>query len=609
MDILDFATIRVTDEARDLAKNFILKVNDNLTDTSLLVRIDATHSGYINNNKVYYVAEKMRKSTCTWLEPYGKPVLKHHDKGGDPVGRIINATYMPIINDSEDDLINKPDGFIQLLARISEKETIQQLADGRLQTVSIGASTKEAWCNICDQDLANEGICSHTRGKRYARDEDEVQLFECFWRLGLLEYKECSFVNVPADEYAQVIGLEFSPTVAQMAEVDFFVEAGGKQITLQDYLEGDSITLPDSDSKENINMADPKKSKKVASAEDTTVQGSETPTKVDKETDAKDKKQLSDTDKGKQVDDDTNKDNPDDKTDSDDEETFSLSADELSEEELADMKLLDSELDAELDELASADSTFADAKLSTSARKKLKGSSFCGPNRSFPVPDCAHVTAARRLIGRAKVSDSTKKKILACVSRKANSLGCGSSSNDAVVQEALADKLTLVTEQLQLSEKLLKVAKDEIIQLEGERDRLIEENSKLHARSHKDNAEEVLRLKLALKKPDVKTLLDAEDEEKEAIEKEFLDKLIQRTPQSIEDTLADLRLEHDAFDGDKGSNTLESVESPGLASDSGTDDDDAEGTDNNFKEVLLNPDQQEVNYLLCESSELRTSDR
>lgn len=31
-----------------------------------------------------------------------------------------------------------------------------------------------------------------------------------------------------------------------------------------------------------------------------------------------------------------------------------------------------------------------DAKLSTSQRKKLKGSSFCGPNRSFPVPDCAH---------------------------------------------------------------------------------------------------------------------------------------------------------------------------------------------------------------------------
>ncbi|MHA2062783.1 MAG: hypothetical protein ACXABY_00140 [Candidatus Thorarchaeota archaeon] len=66
-----------------------------------------------------------------------------------------------------------------------------------------------------------------------------------------------------------------------------------------------------------------------------------------------------------------------------------------------------------------------DAKLSTKKRKSLKGSTFCGPGRSFPVPDCAHVTAARRLIGRAKVSSSTKSKILSCVSRKAKQMGCG----------------------------------------------------------------------------------------------------------------------------------------------------------------------------------------
>jgi len=53
-----------------------------------------------------------------------------------------------------------------------------------------------------------------------------------------------------------------------------------------------------------------------------------------------------------------------------------------------------------------------DAKLSTAQRKKLSGSTFCGPGRSFPVPDCAHVTAARRLIGRAKVGSATKSKIL-----------------------------------------------------------------------------------------------------------------------------------------------------------------------------------------------------
>lgn len=73
-----------------------------------------------------------------------------------------------------------------------------------------------------------------------------------------------------------------------------------------------------------------------------------------------------------------------------------------------------------------------DAKLSTEKRNSLKGGSFCGPGRSFPVPDCAHVTAARRLIGRAKVSSATKAKILACVSRKASALGCETKSKDSL---------------------------------------------------------------------------------------------------------------------------------------------------------------------------------
>ena len=63
------------------------------------------------------------------------------------------------------------------------------------------------------------------------------------------------------------------------------------------------------------------------------------------------------------------------------------------------------------------------SKLSSKQRKALSASKFCGPKRSFPVPDCSHVTAARRLIGRYK-GPGSKDAILACVSKKANSLGC-----------------------------------------------------------------------------------------------------------------------------------------------------------------------------------------
>lgn len=70
-----------------------------------------------------------------------------------------------------------------------------------------------------------------------------------------------------------------------------------------------------------------------------------------------------------------------------------------------------------------------DAKLTTAQRKKLRASQFCGPGRSFPVPDCAHYTAALRLLGRAKVSESTRAKIRACVMRKGESLNCKTADN------------------------------------------------------------------------------------------------------------------------------------------------------------------------------------
>ena len=42
------------------------------------------------------------------------------------------------------------------------------------------------------------------------------------------------------------------------------------------------------------------------------------------------------------------------------------------------------------------------SRLSSAERKKLKASQFCGPDRSFPVNDCDHVIAARRMIDRYK---------------------------------------------------------------------------------------------------------------------------------------------------------------------------------------------------------------
>lgn len=85
-------------------------------------------------------------------------------------------------------------------------------------------------------------------------------------------------------------------------------------------------------------------------------------------------------------------------------------------------------------------------KLTTKDRKKLKKSQFCGPGRSFPVNDCAHYTAALRLLNRSKYSSSTKAKIRACVNRKGKAMGCGGSkkaksnleASDITIEEVIS---------------------------------------------------------------------------------------------------------------------------------------------------------------------------
>jgi len=79
-----------------------------------------------------------------------------------------------------------------------------------------------------------------------------------------------------------------------------------------------------------------------------------------------------------------------------------------------------------------------DAKLSTGARKKLPGSAFCGPNRSFPVHDCAHYTAALRLLSRYK-GPGSKSKIRSCIMRKGKSLGCGAKDDENKLLEEIME--------------------------------------------------------------------------------------------------------------------------------------------------------------------------
>lgn len=95
----------------------------------------------------------------------------------------------------------------------------------------------------------------------------------------------------------------------------------------------------------------------------------------------------------------------------------------------------------------STNKTPSEVTLSAKQRKKLSSSTFCGPNRSFPVPDCNHVRAGLSLLGRYK-GPGDKARIRACIYRKAKSLKCfkGDGGKEFAGLDVLQELLNLYNE-------------------------------------------------------------------------------------------------------------------------------------------------------------------
>jgi len=157
---------------------------------SLIKPIEAIHA-ITTSNYTTYTANELRKSVNSWLTPYNKPVLTHHEsRKGEPIGRVQEASF--ISNTKNGRPAHK------LIVEITDPEAIQKIEDGRYSTVSVGGSADKAICSICETDWVSEGWCSHSPGSEY---EDQVAhlIFK------ELDFKEVSFVNVPADEFAGII--------------------------------------------------------------------------------------------------------------------------------------------------------------------------------------------------------------------------------------------------------------------------------------------------------------------------------------------------------------------------------------------------------------------
>lgn len=420
----------------------------------LILEMEATHAGLPLNNPRFYIPARMQKGTDSIS--IGKSPMKimaHHNINSIPIGKTLNREYIETI---PQDLIGNPDvlvlsnpnasmkdqlramrnlkrsgvtdregyrglGHIKLQIEVSEDEAVKAVEDGRLDSISTNFdSPGEIYCSICGQNLAVDGYCEHERGELYFADgmeEDGDMQFECQYIPGVHDYLEASLVTLRGDPLAvfELVDtknkdkcetvLLSSPDEVQSSRSTFQFKDSVEEDDMK--INGKEVTLSDAEQKvfdEIKKLREEMKDEEVYALMQKVVK-----------TMASDSF-ISDV-KEAEIDEETSLLYAIEDIESSEEE---INADEVCEE-------MRKELVAMKDEGIITEEEFeaADAKLSSEKRKNLSKSTFCGPDRSFPVPDCAHVTAARRLIGRYK-GPGSKATILACVNRKAKALGCDS---------------------------------------------------------------------------------------------------------------------------------------------------------------------------------------
>lgn len=184
----------------------------------LLTEAQVTHAGIVNANYGYYKAEKLEDSVPTWLTPFNKPVLAHHNMANDAIGTVVGSFYksniptiIPKVKNSiyESDYTYRGLGYIQNLLNIGDAAAADKVLDGRYNTMSVHGDNDEMTCSICNQEWVNDGKCYHRFGDTYENErtgEEEL----CFWKAGNFIWSEVSFVNEPADPFAQIINKELT---------------------------------------------------------------------------------------------------------------------------------------------------------------------------------------------------------------------------------------------------------------------------------------------------------------------------------------------------------------------------------------------------------------
>ena len=219
---------------------------DSSIPSQLKVWIVASHSDMPINMRLYK-RDEMLKALKSWVYPYQRPVLRHHNTHTDAIGRVVDATYIGAeewevkvkeITGKDIELPKDASGAILVKAYITDKEAIQKIVAGNYTTVSVGFFADKLICNICGKKKPplfadpsdDEEYCQHITGEEY----DGQIAYDV--PIGI-EYREISFVNVPADSYAGITKIEATSLDEAMKEIQVVVSEQNDSVNSQNETE------------------------------------------------------------------------------------------------------------------------------------------------------------------------------------------------------------------------------------------------------------------------------------------------------------------------------------------------------------------------------------
>jgi len=518
-----FDTVKLTPSIVDPTKRKLFQTKDSNSPTgyALDVLINATFAGVFTANRAFYLPDRVSRGVESWLKPYAKPHLVHHDEHQDAIGRVQAARYidtsasfqdgfagLPHLLDSSNteetlrvlrqfkDWAEKPDyqglGHIRIHSRVTDGDAIEKILDGRYTTVSTSFSSPDgALCSICGKNFKVD-FCEHEPGAVYDGER-------C-WIIPLsFDYDELSYVNTPAIPQATnfAIGTGFGDA-KRILNVQSDKDAKIFCVVADMYVRGQRYLSSVTDSR-NINILDCN-----SQVDDITmllreVEVKPIPSKDETKDSVGDKEMLK---KLQEVITDT------------------MTNYALISEHLEATKVLDKET---LEKLALTD--------------------FLGPNKTFPVPNLEHVEACKKVLDTLEDKESRAVKLIVTwLDQKAEKLKI------VPVVEEKKDNAEVKTETVikgqmtepTVEEKLVKVSADladALAELELYKTRATGLQDEVDSLT-KRNFEVVQDSKVLL----VDSIVDLKSvgqkiEDREVLVKEYLT----RTTDSLKDSLKDLR--------------------------------------------------------------------